>query len=262
MDFFTRALHFRSVDAIGNALARLSCILHWWNPLFYFGYQAYRRSMEMAADDSVKEIISPSEAESYASFLIDVSSQFSTPSKAIGALGIQEGFHQNHKTLQQRIQNMINPKHSQRNPLSTILSLTTVFTFLALSLLSWSESPSISEESAEKAALQWIEVIDQKKYAESYNVASKLFQEAVTQKKWIEALESARTPIGKVISRQVASKVIQKNIPTGATTLQGTFCIIQIESSYEKLKNARETVTFELEKDGVWRASGYYIRPN
>ena len=43
--------------------------------------------------------------------------------------------------------------------------------------------------------------------------------------------------------------------------VKGDFVIAQFDSSFENMKYARETVTFEKEADGTWRAAGYYIKP-
>jgi len=40
----------------------------------------------------------------------------------------------------------------------------------------------------------------------------------------------------------------------------GDYVIIQFDTSFENKKSAIETVTPMLDKDGVWRVSGYYIK--
>jgi hypothetical protein len=71
-----------------------------------------------------------------------------------------------------------------------------------------------------------------------------------------------RAPDGKVLERKLASAVYQSGVPMpSGQMLPGQFVIAQFDSSFENLKYARETVTFEKEADGVWRASGYYIKP-
>jgi hypothetical protein len=37
--------------------------------------------------------------------------------------------------------------------------------------------------------------------------------------------------------------------------------IAQFTSSFDNLQSARETVTFEKQADGSWRAAGYFIKP-
>jgi hypothetical protein len=40
----------------------------------------------------------------------------------------------------------------------------------------------------------------------------------------------------------------------------GEYVVIQYESQFESKKAAIETVTPRLEKDGSWKAAGYYIK--
>jgi ribosomal protein S17E len=40
----------------------------------------------------------------------------------------------------------------------------------------------------------------------------------------------------------------------------GEYVVIQFETSFENKKTAVETVTPMMDKDGIWRVSGYYIK--
>ncbi|BBO76064.1 hypothetical protein DSCW_34810 [Desulfosarcina widdelii] len=40
----------------------------------------------------------------------------------------------------------------------------------------------------------------------------------------------------------------------------GEYAVIQFESLFEKKKSGIETVTPMMDKDGMWRASGYTIK--
>jgi len=108
----------------------------------------------------------------------------------------------------------------------------------------------------------WLETIDKGDYAASWKAAAESFRNALGEAQWAAALNSARTPLGKVKKRRLASALYQTSVPQpGGKLLKGDFVIAQFESSYENLAYAIETITFEKEKDGAWRASGYYIRP-
>ncbi len=73
----------------------------------------------------------------------------------------------------------------------------------------------------------------------------------------MESLNAAREPLGKVISREVESKKYKKFLP-GAP--DGEYVVIKFLSSFVNKKFAVETVILTLEKDGMWRLSGYYIK--
>ncbi|HEX9454853.1 MAG TPA: DUF4019 domain-containing protein, partial [Candidatus Binatia bacterium] len=40
----------------------------------------------------------------------------------------------------------------------------------------------------------------------------------------------------------------------------GNYFVMQFDASFGNKKGAVETVTFMQEKDGKWRAAGYYIK--
>ena len=113
------------------------------------------------------------------------------------------------------------------------------------------------EKAAVVAAQKWLALIDADNYADSWNEAAGYFRAAVNQEKWEQSLQAVRTPLGKIISRKVKSKVYQTSVP-GAP--DGEYVIIQFQTSFQNKKSAIETVTPMLDKDGQWRLSGYFIK--
>jgi hypothetical protein len=107
------------------------------------------------------------------------------------------------------------------------------------------------------AAERWLAIIDEGKYAKSWEEAAEYFKNAVKQEQWIKSLNGVRKPLGKLILRKLKSKVYMTSL-SGAP--DGQYVVIQFESSFENKKTAIETVTPMLEKDGNWRVSGYYIK--
>ena len=132
-------------------------------------------------------------------------------------------------------------------------------------------SPTLADEDDQQAAKKsavaamqtWLGEMDAGSYAETWTDAAKSFQGAVTSDKWVSLSQNVRTPLGKLLSRQLASAALQSGAnSTNATTLHGTYVIAQFDTSFENMKYAHETVTFEKEADGSWRAAGYYIKPD
>ena len=103
----------------------------------------------------------------------------------------------------------------------------------------------------------WIAGIDAGKYAQSWKDAAKFFQTAITESGWISALEAVRKPLGAVKSRKIRDLKKANALP-GAP--DGEYVVIQFDTSFGAKEKAVETVTFMLEKDGSWRATGYFIR--
>jgi hypothetical protein len=107
------------------------------------------------------------------------------------------------------------------------------------------------------SAETWLSLVDEGKYADSWNEAAGYFKGAVKQEQWQEMLKAARRPLGKVISREVKSKSYHTSLP-GAP--DGEYVVIQFDTSFENKKSAIETVTPMKDKDGKWRVSGYFIK--
>jgi hypothetical protein len=107
------------------------------------------------------------------------------------------------------------------------------------------------------AAQSWLAEIDSGAYAKSWKQASGYFQGAVTEKNWTDALNGARRPLGKLLSRKVGKTQSATSLP-GAP--DGNYLVMQFDTSFANKKSAVETVTFVREKDGNWRAAGYYIK--
>jgi len=70
-------------------------------------------------------------------------------------------------------------------------------------------------------------------------------------------METSRQPLGSVLSRKLKTAQPQTHMP-GAP--DGQYLVLQFDTSFAEKKAAVETVTVGLEQDGVWRASGYYIK--
>ncbi len=132
---------------------------------------------------------------------------------------------------------------------------TTIFVLLLnIGILFAEQAP---EKPIVAAAQSWLGEIDSGNYAKSWQQASAYFRGAITEKNWADALNGARRPLGNLISRKVTKTTNAKSLP-GAP--DGNYLVMQFTTSFANKKNALETVTFMREKDGNWRAAGYYIK--
>lgn len=114
-----------------------------------------------------------------------------------------------------------------------------------------------SEKAAATAADAWLRLVDAGRYGGSWDDAARPFKNAMSKTDWEKALHGVRSPLGKVVSREVMSKTYTTSLP-GAP--DGRYVVIQYRTSFEKKKAAIETVTPMLDEDGRWRVSGYYVR--
>jgi serine/threonine protein kinase/tetratricopeptide (TPR) repeat protein len=115
---------------------------------------------------------------------------------------------------------------------------------------------SITNSAAVEPAQNWLRDIDDASYAQSWTNAAAYFQQAITPEKWVESMQQVRKPLGPLVSRKARSAQELTSLP-GAP--DGRYIVMQFETAFANKKSAVETVTFMLEKDGQWRAAGYYI---
>jgi len=113
------------------------------------------------------------------------------------------------------------------------------------------------EAAAEAAAGKWLALGDAGKYAENWREASTFFRGAITEDAWTKALTGIRTPLGPNKSRARTSVVQARQLP-GAP--DGNYVVLTYDSAFAQKATAIETVTFMQEKDGSWRAAGYFIK--
>ena len=112
------------------------------------------------------------------------------------------------------------------------------------------------EKIAQQAAESWLELVDSSKYDESWDEAASAFKAAVSKEDWKAAIQAARSPLGNKKTRKLKEAKYTKSIE-GAP--EGEYVVIQYESSFEKQDQVTESVTQMLDRDGKWRASGYFI---
>jgi hypothetical protein len=123
------------------------------------------------------------------------------------------------------------------------------------------EEPAAEQETKPNAAVNsaraWLKIVDMGDYSKSWEQTAGLFKAMVSKEQLAQSLGMVRRPLGKVISRQVMSQKHTKTLPG---LPPGQYVIIQFNTTFENKADAIETVTPMLDKDGLWRVSGYYIK--
>ena len=114
------------------------------------------------------------------------------------------------------------------------------------------------EEAAQKSAEAWLALADSGKYPESWDEASSAFRSKITKDTWTSKLQQTRSPLGAQKSRKLATAKYIKNPPNAP---EGEFVILTFDTSFDQLASSTETVSMLLDKDGKWRAAGYFIKP-
>jgi hypothetical protein len=118
-----------------------------------------------------------------------------------------------------------------------------------------SDQAAVNE--ATKAADRWFKLVDDGDYKQSWETASSLFKNAITEDSWAQQVGSVRKPVGALASRKLKSAQYATSLP-GAP--DGKYVVIQYDSAFQNKSASIETVTPMLDKDGQWRVSGYYIK--
>ncbi len=113
------------------------------------------------------------------------------------------------------------------------------------------------QKAAVVSAEKWLGLIDNGKYAASWKEAGTFFRKNVTEQKWEQTMQGMRKPLGSLVSRKLKTDVYETSLP-GAP--DGEYFVMQFDTSFANKKSAVETVTTMLDKDGQWRAVGYFIR--
>jgi hypothetical protein len=138
------------------------------------------------------------------------------------------------------------------------LHLGAVMSILLVAAVSFGSAHAQESNAAAQAAIEsWLGLVDGQRYADSWQAAATFFKNAVTEQKWQEMVQTARSPLGPLKSRAVKSLTSAKTLP-GAP--DGDYVVVQFNTSFERKAAALETVTVVREEDGAWRVVGYFVR--
>jgi len=257
--FLHELAHFKALDLPTNWLFALARAVQWFNPFAYLAMAGWAQFREEAADEAAIRWLDESGSQAYGEILLKTLGQCSGGAVPSGALAIGESVN----TLKRRML-MIRTysSKSSRGWLAVVVAATLAAGMALLPAPADEDPATAAKAQAATAMNTWLAGIDGGDYAKSWTDAAASFKKAVTTDQWIAALNSVRVPLGKMLTRKQASSLYQTSIPVGAgKTIQGQYVIAQFNSSFDNLKYAVETVTFEKEADGAWKAAGYYIKP-
>jgi hypothetical protein len=113
------------------------------------------------------------------------------------------------------------------------------------------------DPAAERAARDWLALIDAGDAASSWVEAASFFRGAVPQDQWAHALSGVRGPLGAVRTRTLQAAHPATELP-GAP--DGQYVVFEFHTQFERKRSAVETVSPMRDQDGQWRVSGYYVR--
>ena len=97
-------------------------------------------------------------------------------------------------------------------------------------------------------ARQWLILVDDKNYSQSWNEAAKAFQTREKTDAWAKQAGDKRTPLGAVASRGLKSIDLSRN----------TTAVIRYDTVFAHKAAAVETVTLAFENGG-WSVTDYSV---
>lgn len=116
---------------------------------------------------------------------------------------------------------------------------------------------TVGKEKARVADDRWLALVDAEKWNDSWKEASAAFRKAVPEDKWMAGVERVRGPLGKVLKRKLGSAAYSTTLPGMP---DGQYVLSQYRTSFEHKADAVETVVAQVDADGTWRISGYYVK--
>ena len=108
-----------------------------------------------------------------------------------------------------------------------------------------------------KEANAWLQLVDQEKYADSWNNASTTLKLVMSEKEWTKYLEKMRKPLGKMTEREMLQQRTFIN-PPGAP--QGEYVVIFYQTAFNARPQANEQIIMIKESDDKWRPMSYFFR--
>ena len=108
-----------------------------------------------------------------------------------------------------------------------------------------------AQSQAADYARQWLALIDEGRWDESYRGTGASFRKLNTLQTWTDVSEKARAPLGAMVSRSFASEDYLPAPPYG-------YQVVKFRTRFANKAEAVETVTLEREQ-GNWRVVGVTI---
>ena len=117
--------------------------------------------------------------------------------------------------------------------------------------------PAQAEQAARHAAEEWLSHIDSGNAEESWSDAASAFRDAVTQDAWAASLGKVQRALGRPLHRVFRSAEYHTELP-GAP--DGHYVVLKYDTKFEHKERGEETVVPQLDRDDVWRVSGYFVK--
>ena len=145
--------------------------------------------------------------------------------------------------------------------------LTTIKLLLGLSLLTVGPGPATAQEveasDMVRGGMQVIQLVDQGKTGELWDGATPAAKKAVARNEFMTQISKARGPLGAPVQRTWVA-VNRQVVADNNADVAGQYVSVEYETRFTNTaanrNSMRELVSFHLDRDKIWRFSGYLLR--
>jgi hypothetical protein len=118
------------------------------------------------------------------------------------------------------------------------------------------------QRNALNAAERWLVPVDAQRYADAWAMSAASFKGSVDRTKFRDGMRDLRKEYGRVVLRKAEKMAFvgSRPAPEDSGPKEGAQLSILFDTKFVRNRQATEEVLMELEKDGLWRVAGYYIR--
>jgi len=118
------------------------------------------------------------------------------------------------------------------------------------------QDSALGEAPAETAE-NWLNLVDDHKYHQSWKKTSAFLQNQVPEDRWDQVMGTVRNSLGKVGDRKF-SKIHHRDKLPGLP--KGNYVVVQYATNFDSKSEAVETVYLKKEGGDVWKVCGYYVK--
>lgn len=137
-----------------------------------------------------------------------------------------------------------------------------IITSMVVAAALFAAQPAMAQETRELAAAKvaaesWLKRMDAGDDAGTWDSSAAALRSEMSKSAWKMLITAVHWPLGDFKSRKLKSATLQK---ASAAKPGPDKVVIDYVSQYENKAEVQETITTVLEKDSVWKVSGYNIK--
>ncbi|NKB32429.1 MAG: DUF4019 domain-containing protein [Pseudomonadales bacterium] len=118
--------------------------------------------------------------------------------------------------------------------------------------------PHPRQDEAIEIANEWLDLLEENDVANSFDLYTDLYKSMTTTITWEQELETERTTLGKLVSRELRRAVMYEN-PENAP-LPGTYAAVEFDSVYEHARRHSQTIILHSENSEPFRVMRREVR--